>query len=129
MIEIVIIAGKKKSNISQLSRFLVGQGYVSIFCKTAAEIVKELSILRTCGIHVSLVVIEPTLLAGVSDDLVSQLSKCALDVPFILFDELHAPADLIEIFEKICAHRTKFRPGANRLANVLKEAGAEITCG
>jgi len=129
MMEIVIIAGKKKTNISQLSSFLVGQGYVSIFCKTAAEVVRELSILRTCGIRVSLAVIEPTLLAGVSDDLIVHLSRCALDVPFVLLDELHAPADLIEIFEKICIHRAKLRQGANRLADVLKEAGAGITCG
>ena len=126
--EIIIVAGENKFEVGWLRRCLREQGYSSIPCKTVKGIIEELNILPTCGAPVSLVVIEPEILRDISDDLVAQLSECALDVPFLLFYEIDVQADLMEVFEQICAYRIQFRPEENQLANVLKEAGVEITC-
>jgi len=126
--ETIMMAGVNNSEISRLSYFLAGRGYVSVLCKTVKDIIKELRTLQVCGIRVSLVMIEPAILEAINNNLVSGLSKYVLDVPFILIDVAEIPNDLMEIFEKICVHRKKLRIGENRLANILREVGIELAC-
>lgn len=127
MKEIIIVAGQNKLDVGWLRRSLREQGYSSIPCKTAKEIIEELNILPTCDAPVSLVVIEPEILRSLSSDLVAGLSECALDVPFLLFNEVDVADDLMEVFEKIGEYRMKFRLQQNpALADVLREAGIEV---
>ena len=125
MKEVIIVAGENKFDIERLRDRLREEGYSSTACEMAEEIIEELSIMPICSVHVPLVVIEPSILKDISDDLVDRLSECALDVPFILLDQEDSP----EAFERICAHRAKFEWEANPLAKVLKEAGVAVTCG
>lgn len=128
MKEIIIVAGENKVDVGWLRRRLRQQGYNSIPCKTARAIIEELNVLPTCGVQVSLVVIKPGILRDISDGLVARLSECMLDVPFILLHGMDASDDLVETFKQICICRTKFTPQQNPLADVLREAGVEMTC-
>jgi hypothetical protein len=125
MKEVIIVAGENRFDIEQLRDRLREEGYSSTACEIAEEIIEELGIMPICSVHVPLVVIEPTILKDISDDLVERLSECAPDVPFILLDQEDSP----ETFERICAHRAKFEWEANPLAKALKEAGVAVTCG
>lgn len=125
MKEIIVVAGENKLDVGWLRRCLREQGYSSIPCKTAEQILEELNVLPTCGTQVPLVVIDPELLRNVSDGLITQLSECALDVPFILFDGTDVQADL-EVFEQICEYRMRFVPQQSPLADVLEGAGLAL---
>lgn len=125
MKEMVIVAGENGFDVAWLIRCLRDEGYSSIPCETMEEVIEELSTLPTCGVFVPLVVIQPTILKNISNDVVNQLSECAPEVPFILLDQENSP----ETFELICAHRTKFEWERNPLAKTLEEAGVEVTCG
>ena len=121
----IIVAGENTLNVTWLRSCLREEGYSSIFCETVEEIIEELETLPTCGVYVPLVLIESEILKNISDELVNQLTKCALEVPFILLNEENS----LETFEPMCAHRAKFEWEGNPLAKVLEEAGVELTCG
>lgn len=130
MKEIIIVAGKNKVDVCWLRHCLREKDYNSIPCKSAEQIIKEMQILPTCNATVPLVIIEPEILGDISDDLIARLSDFALDVPFLLCNEEEVQADLAEIFDKICEYRTVFEREQNpELADVLKDAGVEVTCG
>lgn len=124
MKEMIIVAGENRFDVAWLIRCLRDEGYSSISCETAEEVIEELGTLPTCGVFVPLVVIEPTILKNISNDVVNQLSECAPEVPFILLDEENSP----EAFELICANRAKFEWEGNPLAKTLEEAGVAVTC-
>ncbi len=129
MKEIIIVAGKSKGDVCWLRHCLREKGYNSIPCKSAEQIIEEMEILPTCDATVPLVIIEPEILSHISDDLIARLSDLALDVPFLLCNEEEVQADLAEIFDKICEYRTVFKQEQNpELADVLKDAGVEVTC-
>jgi hypothetical protein len=128
MKEVIIIAGENKFDIERLRDRLREEGYNSTACEMAEEIIEELDIMPICSVHVPLVVIEPAILEGISDDLVERLSECAPDVPFILLAGADLEGDLAEKFKQICAHREHFTPESNRLTDILKEAGVAVTC-
>lgn len=129
MKEVIIVAGENRLDVEQLRDCLREEGYSSTACEMAEEIIEELDIMLFCSVEVPLVVIEPTILKDISDDLVERLSECAPDVPFTLLSGADLAADLAEKFELICAHREQFKPESNRLTDVLKEAGVTVTCG
>ena len=130
MKEIIIVAGKTKGDVCRLRHCLREKGYNSIPCKSAEQIIEEMEILPTCDATVPLVIIEPEILSDIRDDLVAGLSDFALDVPFLLCNEEEVQSDLAEIFDKICEYRTVFKQEQNpELADVLKDAGVEVTCG
>ncbi len=128
MKEIIIVAGKIKSDVCWLRHCLREKGYNSIPCKSAEQIIEEMEILPTCDATVPLVIIEPEILSDISDDLIARLSDFALDVPFLLANE-EVQANLAEIFERICEYRTVFKQEQNpELSDILKESGIEIAC-
>jgi hypothetical protein len=129
MKEIIIVAGKSKSDVCRIRKCLREHAYNSIPCKSVEQIFEEMEILQTCDATVPLVIIEPEILSDVRDDLVVRLSDFALDVPFLLFNEEEVQADLAEMFDKICEYRTVFNRELNpELADVLKESIIEIAC-
>lgn len=129
MKEIIIVAGKSKGDVCWVRHCLREKGYNSIPCKSAEQIIEEMEILPTCDATVPLLIIEPEILSHISDDLIARLSDLALDVPFLLCNEEEVQADLAEIFDKICEYRTVFKQEQNpELADVLKDAGVEVTC-
>lgn len=128
MKEMIVVAGSNKIDVCRLRKCLRERGYSSIPCKTAKKLVEELEVLPTCDVSVPLVIIEPDILRDVSDDLIARLSDFALDIPFLLAGEEELQADSVEIFEKICEYRTRFRTEQNpELAEVLKDSGVEVT--
>ena len=130
MKEIIIVAGKSKGDVCRLRHCLRENGYNSIPSKSAEQIIEEMEVLPTCDATVPLVIIEPEILSDISDDLIARLSDFALDVPFLLCNEEEVQADLAAIFDKICEYRTVFKQEQNpELADVLKDAGVEVTCG
>ncbi len=129
MKEVIIVAGENKFDIERLRDCLKEEGYSSIACETAEEIIEELGIMPICSVHVPLVVIEPVILEDISDDVVDRLSECALDVPFTLLAGTDLSTDVTEKFERICARRIQFKLESNQLTNILKEAGFAVTCG
>lgn len=124
MKEMVLIASENSFNVTWLRQCLRDEGYSSVPCETAEEIIEELNTLPRCGVYVPVVVVEPEILKNISDDIVTRLSKCATDVPFVPLDG----GGSLETFERICAHRAKFERDGNPLAKVLEEAGIEATC-
>ena len=125
MKEIIIIAGTNRFNVTWLRYCLRDENYSSILCETAEEIIEELETLPTCGVYVPLVLIESEILKNISDELISRLSECAPEVPFILLNEENS----LETFEPMCAQRAEFEWEGNPLAKVLEGAGVELTCG
>lgn len=121
----IIVAGENTLNVTWLRSCLREEGYSSILCETAEEIIEELEILPTCGVYVPLVLIESEILKNISDELISWLSECAPEVPFILLNEENS----LETFEPMCAQRAKFEWEGNPLAKVLEGVGVELTCG
>ena len=129
MKETIIVAGKNKVDVCRLRHCLKENGYDSIPCGSAEQIVEEMEILPTCDAGVTLVVIGPEIMEIIGDDLISRLSNFALDVPFLLSGGKKTQADLIEIFEKICEYRTQFRQEQNpELAKALMDSGVEVVC-
>ena len=127
MKEIIIVAGKSKGDVCRLRHCLKEKGYNSIPCKSAEQIVEEIEILPTCDATVPLVIIEPGILIGISNDVISRLSDFALDVPFLLANE-EEQAGLAEVFARICEYRTVFKQEQDpELADVLRESGVEVT--
>ncbi len=127
---IIIVAGKSKGGVCRLRHCLREKGYNSIPSKSAEQLIEEMEVLPTCDATVPLVIIDPEILSDISDDLIARLSDFALDVPFLLCNEEEVQADLAEIFDKICEYRTAFKQEQNpELADVLKDAGVEVTCG
>lgn len=127
--EVIIVAGENRFDVERLRDRLREEDYSSTACETAEEIIEELDIMLLCSVHVPLVVIEPAILKGISDDLVDRLSECEPDVPFTLLAGADLAADVAEKFERICARRAQFKLESNRLTNILKEAGVAVTCG
>ncbi len=126
MEEIIIVAGKTKGDVCWLRHRLKEKDYNSIPCESAEKIIEEMEILPTCDATVPLVIIEPEILIGISDDVITRLSDFAVDVPFLLVNE-RVCADSAEIFDKICEYRTVFKQEQNpELADILKESGVEI---
>jgi len=129
MKEIIIVAGKSKTDVCRLRRCLRERGCSSIPCNTAKKLMEELNVLPTCDVSVPLVIIHPDVLIDVSSDLIAWLSDFALDIPFLLAGEKELQADSFEVFEKICEYRTGFRTEQNpELAEILKDNGVEVTC-
>jgi len=129
MEEIIIIAGKSKSDVCGLRRCLREKDYKSISCKSAEQIVEEIEILPTCNAIVPLVIIDPEILNDTSNDVITKLINLALDVPFLLTNKRDTQADLVEIFDNICEYRTAFKEELNpELTEVLRENGIEIAC-
>ncbi|MFZ2147992.1 MAG: hypothetical protein WAV28_12290 [Sedimentisphaerales bacterium] len=124
MKEAIIVAGENKFDAAWLRHCLGNEGYNSILCETVEEIIEELGTLRSCDVSVPLVVIAPTILKNIRDNVVNRLSKCAPEVPFILLEKENLP----EAFERICANRVKFKWEGNPLAKTLEAAGVEVTC-
>ena len=127
MKEIIIVAGECSFDIVWLRGCLGDRGYSSIQCETAEEVIGELLTLRANDVNVQLVVIKPTMFENIDDDIVNRLSECASEVPFILLDE--DETDSPEIFERICANRTKFEWETHPLAKTLDGAGIEVIRG
>lgn len=123
MKEMIVIAGENSFNVAWLRQCLREEGYSSVPCETAEEIIEELDTLPSCGVYVPVVVVELEILKDINDDLVSRLSKCATEVPFVPLDG----GGPLETFERICEHRAKFERDGNPLAKVLEEAGVEAT--
>ncbi len=124
MKEVIIVAGENKLDVAWLRHCLRDEGYDSILCETVEEIIEELGTFRSCEVSVLLVVIAPTILKNISDDVINRLSKCGPEVPFILFEKENSP----EEFERICANRAKFDWEGNPLAKTLEGAGVEVGC-
>jgi hypothetical protein len=126
MKEMIIVAGKTKSDVCWLRHCLREEGYASIPCMSAEQLIEEMEILPTCDAKVPLVIIEPEILGHIEDDLVTRLSDFALDVPFLLAHEW-VQADLTQVFDKICENRAVFRQEQNpKLACLLKESGVAV---
>lgn len=87
MKEVIIIAGKNKFEVGWVRCCLKVQGYHSILCKTLKELIKELKILPVCSVHVSLVIIDSSMWENINNDLITEISECAPDVPFVLLDK------------------------------------------
>ncbi|MHC4638530.1 MAG: hypothetical protein ACYTBP_08310 [Planctomycetota bacterium] len=129
MKEIIIVAGITKGDVCWLRHCLREKGYNSIPCRSAEQIIEEMKILPTCDATVPLVIIEAEILRGISNDLIARLTDFALDVPFLLCKEGEVPADLAELFDKICEYRTEFKHQQNpELADVLSESGVGVSC-
>ncbi|HEC02485.1 MAG TPA: hypothetical protein ENI81_03015 [Phycisphaerales bacterium] len=124
MKEMVVVAGKNSLEVAWMRQCLKDEGYGSVPCETAEGIIEELNILPGCAVHVLLVVIEPEILKGINDDIISRLSKCTPEVPFVSIGEPCSP----ETFERICVDRARFDWDDNPLAHVLEQAGIEATC-
>jgi len=124
MKEMIVVAGKNSLDVAWLRQCLKEEGYSSVPCETAEDIIEELNILPGCGVHVPLVVIEPETLKKINDDLVARLSKCAPEVPFVSIGEPGSP----KTFERICVDRAKFEPADNPLARILEKAGLTAAC-
>ncbi len=124
MKEMIIVAGENTFNVAWLKHCLKDGNYNSILCETAEEIIEELEILPTCGVHVPLVIIESEILKNISDKLINRLRECRPEVPFILLDE----ENLLQTNELICTNRAKFEWDGNPLTKVLEGAGVELTC-
>jgi len=124
MKEMIIVAGENRFDLSWLRNCLREEGYSSIPCETAEDVVEELESLSDCGVFVPVVVIWRTILENVSDDVVNQLSECAPEVPFVLLDNESSS----DIFERICANRANFEWEGNPLARTLEGAGVEVSC-
>lgn len=86
MKEIIIVAGKSKHDIEQLRARLKIQDYDSILCKTVKEIIEELKILPVCDVKVPLLIIETKMLINTGQDLITEISEWASDVPLVLLD-------------------------------------------
>lgn len=123
MKEMIIVVGKNSLDVVWLRQHLKEEGYSSVPCETAEEIIEELNILPGCGVRVPLVVIDPEALEKINDDLVTRLSNCAPEVPFVTLGEPSLP----ETFERICVRCAKFELDGNPLAQVLEKAGFEAT--
>ena len=129
MKETIIVAGKNKVGVCRLRHCLKENGYDSIPCGSAEQIVEEMEILPTCDAGILLVVIGPEILEDIGYDLISKLSNFAPDVPFLLSDAERTRADSTRTFEKICKYRTRFRQEQNpRLAKALMDSGVEAVC-
>jgi len=102
----IIVAGKNKLDIGGLRCCLQTQGYSSILCKTLKELIVELKILPVCNVQVSLVIIEPQMLIGTTDDLIAELSECAPDVPFVMLDGADALLSVEELLSGSMQHLT-----------------------
>lgn len=124
MEELITIAGKNKLEVGWLRKCLRENGYHSIPCRTAKQLAQELNILPSCDACVSLALIDPQIFEDIDEDLILHLSECAIDVPFLLFNDLNAEPELIEIFDTLCKYRSKFAQQQNpKLAQLLKENG------
>ncbi len=129
MEEIIIVAGEDKACVCRLRRCLREHGYHSIPCRSAEQVVDEMRILGTCDACVPLVVLHPNVLRDADDALVRRLGDCAPHVPILLAGKLSASDDLLDVYERVCECRTRFRREQNPiLAGVLEGAGVEITC-
>lgn len=129
MEEIIIVAGKSKSDVYSLRRCLREKDYNSISCNSAEKIIEEIEILPTCDATVSLVIMEPEILRDISNDVIAKLTDIALDVPFLLANKQEAQSDLVEIFDNICEYRIAFKEEQNpELAEVFREIGVEVAC-
>lgn len=124
MKEMVIVAGENKFDLSWLRNCLRDEGYSSIPCETAEEVIEELEALPNCGVFVPVVVIGQTVFENVDDDVINQLSECVPDVPFVLLERESSS----DVFERICANRAKFEWEGNPLARTLEGAGVEVSC-
>jgi hypothetical protein len=124
--QVIIVADKSKLRAGEL-RPCPGEQELSLVpCETAEEIIELLDVLPLCGAKVPLVVIEPEILKDATEDSVTNLSKCAPDVPFTLLPEANLTADVAEKFEQICSHREQLKPDENWLIDMLKKVGVEI---
>ena len=103
---ITIIAGENKADIESVGHYLKEESYSSILCKTVKGLIEELKILPGCGVRVSLVIIKPQMLIKASGDLVTELSECAPDVPFVLHDGANALPSVEELLSGSMQHLT-----------------------
>ena len=101
--DIIIIAGENKADIDWLRQHLNQEGYSVISSQTARELIAELEILPVCSMSVLLVIIEAKMLINPRDDLITQLSECAPDVPFVLYDR----ANILPSVEELLSGSTK----------------------
>jgi len=103
---IIIIAGENKADVKSVGHYLKEEGYSSILCKTVKGLIEELKILPVCSVRVSLVIIEPQMLIKTNGDLVTGLSECAPDIPFVLLDGTNALPSVEELLSGSMQHMT-----------------------
>jgi len=129
MEEIIIVAGQDKANVCRLRSCLRLHGYHSIPCGSVEQIVDEMRILETCDACVPLVVIDLKVLRNIDEALVERLGDCTPHVPILLAGAVSEPEGTIDVFERICEYRARFRRQQNpALAAVLESAGVQIPC-
>lgn len=133
MKEIIIVAGKGKQDIEQLRSHLKIQGYDSILCKTVKDIIGELKILPVCDVRVPLVIIETKMLITAGQDLITELSEWASNVPFVLFDGDNTLPSVEKLISGSMQHLTitgSELPGyifATQCIKILEFAEAELS--
>jgi len=127
MKEVILVAGENKLDIGWLRRCLREQGYESIPCKTPEALIEELKILPTCGASVPLAVIQPAMLDGAPRELLARLSRCTPHVPFIALAGQDSSLPITRAFQQVCSGRVPFDAKENPLAEVLSEAGVQLT--
>jgi hypothetical protein len=104
--DIIIVAGKSRLDMGAVRCCFEIQGHTSILCKTVKELIGGLKILPASGMRVSLVIIELQMLINTSGDLVTELSECAPDVPFVLLDGADALSSVEELLSGSMQHLT-----------------------
>lgn len=102
--DIIIITGENKADIEWLRHHLKEEGYSAISCQTVRELIAELEIMPVCSMSVLLVIIEAEMLINAGEDLITQLSEYAPNVPFVLHDRDYT----IPSVEELLSGSTKY---------------------
>lgn len=127
MKELILVAGENKVCVCQFRRCLREEGFSSIPCKSAEQLVEEMRLLPSCNTRVILVVTEAAIFKDIEDDLFYQLCTMSPEVPFVLFDEPCMSFDQLVRYDKICDLREKFRiEQYPELAKVVHISGAKL---
>jgi len=124
--EVIIVAGDKQLDVGSIRACLGHLECTTVPCETAEEIVDLLDLFPLCSVRTLLVLIEPGILKDISEQLLERLSKCSLDVPFVLVGEGDSQVDLGDKFERICADRVKLVPDRNPVAKVIEKTRMAI---
>lgn len=104
--DVIIITVENKAEVDWLRHHLKKEGYSAILCQTIRELIAELEILPVCSASVLLVIIEAEMLINAGDDLITQLSECAPDVPFVLHKSVNTLPAVEELLSGPMKHLT-----------------------
>lgn len=126
MEKMILIVGTDKHEVSLLRQSLRQSGYSSIPCRTVEVLIEEMKVLPTCGTCVELVIISTDILQGMDDDLVCRLSRCGLDVPFVLMGTTRQEEQTQETFQRLCRDRTPFDSEKHPLDPVLRNFDTQV---